>query len=158
MSDVLYFPNLKKDMDRPIGTATKSGSKVCLDVNIAAVSSASPLPVALSSYAYKEHRFHYASATNINASGGAFVQIATAADIANTIAEMRVNWNGGYALIFSKGADATAAALSANRLAIAGAGQTLAIGAVLASGDKVWVRAVQNAAVTAGELTVTFLW
>ncbi len=145
----LWVINLKQFI-----TGTTVGGKYCLDVNVL---NTVPVPVTPANYAFKEYRFHDVSLTNINASAGAFIQLVTAADIANTIAEMRVNWNGGAALIISKGADATAAALAANILAVAGAGQTFIIGAVLVAGDKVWVRAQQNVAITSGELTVSFL-
>lgn len=154
MSTVIYFPNLKASGDRPTLTGTMVGTKACMDVNVA---NSVAIPVALTSFSYKEHRFHDVSLTNINASAGAFIEVVTAAAIANTITEMRVNWNGGAAFIISTGADATAAALSTNIIAAVGQGQTFAIGVSLASGDKVWVRAMENAAITDGQLTLMFL-
>lgn len=148
MANPIYLPNLKSAGSRATVTGTVIGQKECLDVNIA--NSISTSAVSLS---YIEHRFHDASATNINASGGAWIQLEAAADISTAIAEMRINWNGGSALLIGKGASAGAVTV----IDAVGAGQTEGVGVALVAGDKVWVRALQNAAITAGELLVKFL-
>jgi hypothetical protein len=78
-----------------------------------------------------------------------------AADIANTISEIGVNWNGDGIVEFGAGANAAAAAAAI--IGTVGAGQTRSFGVSLSSGDKVWVRAVKNSTITAGELVVVFL-
>lgn len=149
----LWLPNLKKFL-----TGSTIGLKQALDVNVL---NTVPVPVAPTNYAFKESRFMDASVTNIPASGSSFVEIGDtnfpAAAIANTIVELRLNWNGGGPIVISKGADATAAALSANRLNVIGSGQTISIGASLVATDKIWIRALKNAAITGGELTVALL-
>ena len=171
MSNVLFFPNLKKQNERAVQTATiaqddSSVDHVCADVfprnsttdplNINIVSSAT-LPVTGAAYTYKEKRFMNCATTNINGSGGAWIQIGDtdfpAANIANTISEIRINANLGNALQFGKGANAGAV----TEIGASGAGQSLALGVSLVAGDKVWVRAVQSAAVSSGELLVLFL-
>lgn len=133
-------------------TGTLNGGKYSLDVNV----SNSTLPIATSSYAYKEHRLHDA-ATNIEASSGAFIQMATIADLANTIAELRVRNHTGSPLVFSKGADATAAATATNFLGVCHEGGEENFGVSLVSGDKLWVRAMKNVAVTSGEVLAILL-
>lgn len=158
MGQQVYFHNLKIAGSYPNATGTVVGSKSCLDVNVA---NSVPIPIVQASYDWKEYRFMDPAVTNINASAGAFVEIGdtnhAAGDVANTIEEVRVNWNGGNALVISSGADATAAALQANWIGVVGAGQTIAFGFDLASGDKIWVRALQNAAVTSGELLINLM-
>lgn len=158
MANVIFFPNLKAADSRANQTGTVISGKVCADVNIA---NTSAIPVSQASYDWKEYRFMDQAVSQINASGGAFVEIGdtnhAAANVANDILEVRVNWNGGAAIVISTGADATAAASQANWIGVVGAGQTTAFSAVLASGDKLWVRALQNAAITAGELTINLM-
>ena len=149
----IWLPNIKKFL-----TGSVVGASAALDVSVV---NTVPVPVAFTQYAFMELRFQDAGVTAIPASGGAFIEIGDtnfpASDIANTITELRLNWNGGGALVISKGADATAAALAANRLEVIGSGQTIAIGVSLVATDKIWIRALKNAAITGGELTVTLL-
>lgn len=148
MGQVLFFANVKKDNQQANATGTVVGSKTCLDVYVA-----NSISTVAASYAYIEHRFHLPASTNINASTGAWIQLETAADISDAIAEMRVNWNGGDAIQIGVGANAGAV----SRIGVFGAGQTAPVGVSLVAGDKVWIKAVQNSAITAGELLVTFL-
>lgn len=147
----LWLNNLKK-----WATGTAAGSKQCLDVNIAqsvALTTTAPTPTA-----YKERRFHDAALTTIPAIGSNPVQLnvlgaASPADIANTCTEVGINWNGGAAIEILVGATAGSAVAKG----AVGAGQTRSFGLPLVAGDKVWVRAVQAATITVGELMVTFL-
>lgn len=145
----IWLPNIKKFL-----TGTTVGSSQALDVNIVAgASGASPT--------FKEYRFQDASVTQINGSGGSFVQIGdsghAAADIANTIAQMKVANNTGAALVIAAGANAAAAA-AATPLAVVHAGQTseAVFTVALVATDKVWVRALQTPDITSGELLVNF--
>jgi hypothetical protein len=139
-------------------TGTTVGSKQCIDVNVA---NTVAVPVTPASYAYKERRFHLPASKTINKRTGVWVQLDansdvaanTPADIANTITEIRINWNGGSALEIGSGANSGAVSV----IASAGAGQTSAIGVSLASGDKVWVRAIQDVDIVTGELLCMFL-
>lgn len=148
----LWLKNLKK-----FATGTTNSSKQCLDVNIASTTAS----LSLGSTAYKERRFHLPATTGVNARSGAWVQLdansdvagSTPANVANTCTEMEVNWNGGAALEFGVGANSGAVTV----IGSAGAGQTKKFGVSLASGDKVWVRAIQNSAVATGELLVVLL-
>lgn len=131
-------------------TATSTGGKKALDVNIA-----NTVTTAAGSLSYKERRFHDAALTTIPASASNPVELnvlgaASPTDVANTATQMGVNWNGGSAIEILAGATAGAAVA----IAAFGAGQTRAVGVTLAAGDKIWVRAIQNATITAGELTV----
>jgi hypothetical protein len=141
----VWLENLKKFL-----TGTTVGSKHCIDVNVANTV-AVPVTASFADLAYKEHRLHDSSAANIQASGGAFIQMATIADIANTCAALRVRNHTGGALVFAKGADATAAA-AATPLAVCHEGGEEVFGVTLVSGDKLWVRAMKNTALTSGEV------
>lgn len=149
----IWLPNLKE-----FATGFAVGSAKCIQVS---VENTVPVPVAPSQYSYKERRFHLPAGTGINARTGAWVQLdvnsdvaaGTPGDIANTITELRVSWNGGAALEFGKGANSGAV----TAIGAVGAGQSTAIGTALVAGDKVWVRALQNVAVATGELLLLFL-
>lgn len=149
----IWVENLKKFVD-----GTTIGGASCLKVS---VENTSPLPIATSSFVYFEKRFHLPASTTINRRSGAWVQLdvnsdaaaGTPANIANTIKEMRINWNGGAALEIGVGATAGVVSTIAN----AGAGQTTAIGVALSSGNKVWARALQDVDIVSGELLVQFL-
>lgn len=148
----IWLVNLKQWV-----TGTNNGGKYSLDVHVA-----NTVATAAASFAYKERRFHLPATLNIPARGSSMVQLdanSEAAspdpdDIANTITEMGVNWNGGEAIEIGVGADAATAAL--NIIGSVGAGQTRSFGVNLSSGNKVWVRALKNAAITDGELLVVF--
>lgn len=139
-------------------TATTIGSKYSLDVNVA---NTAAVPVSPSELAMREFRHQDTSVTAINARSGAFVQIGdtnfAAADIANTITKLKVANNTGYPLIISKGADATAAASSANYLGVVNEGQTseAVFGVSLVATDKIWVRSMGSSSVSSGILVVT---
>lgn len=148
----LWFPNLKR-----FATGSSSGGKNAMDVNVI-----NSITTAAGALAQKEFRFHLPATTNINARTGAWIQLdansdvagSTPADVANTGTAIALNWNGGAAL--QVGVGATSGAVTV--LGTIGAGQTIsAIGATLASGNKLWVRALQNAAITTGELLVAVL-
>lgn len=147
----IWLVNIKDWM-----TGTTVGAKNGLDVNVIN----SSVPIALSSYAYKERRVHLASATTIPASASSMIELDVlsgttgAADIANTIAQMDLNWNGSGILEFGVGANAGAAAAAI--IASIGSGQTRSFGVSLTSGNKIWVRAVKNVALTSGELVAVF--
>ena len=149
---ILWLKNLKK-----AATGTTNGSKQCLDVNIASATSS----FTIAATAFKEKRFHLPASTTINKRTGAWVQLdansdvgaATPANVANTITEISINWNGGQALQFGVGANSGAV----TEIGAAGAGQSIKIGTSLASGDKVWVRAVQDVDVVNGELMILLL-
>lgn len=148
MNTGVWLPNLK---DWLSGTLTSG--KNALDVNVANAT----LPVALTPYAFKEFRFQDAAVTSIPASGGTAVEVGDtnipASAVAVTCSELKIANNTGYALSIYKGANSGAL----TQIGIAHAGQTseAAFGAALVATDKIWVRAVQNAAITTGELLVT---
>lgn len=149
----LWLPNLKKFM-----TGTLNGGKYSVDVNV----SNSTLPVALSTYAYKERRAMLASVTTIPGSGSAMIQVdavpgttGSGANIANTIAEMSVHWTGDGMIEFGSGADATAAA--ANIIGSVGRGQEKSFGVTMVAGDKLWLRSVKTTTITDGELMINLL-
>lgn len=142
----LWLANLKNFV-----TGTLSGGKYGLDVNVL-----NTISTASSSYSYKEHRLHDASGTNINGSGGAFIQIETAANIANTITQMKIRNHTGSALVIAAGADAAAAA-AATPLGVAHEGGEEDFGVTLAIGDKVWVRAMEASSISSGKLLAIFL-
>lgn len=144
----VWLPNIKRWL-----TGTTVGASQALDVNIVAgASGASPT--------FKEYRFQDANVTQINGSGGVFVQIGdsghAASDIANSIAQMKVANNTGAAIIIAAGANAAAAA-AATPLAVVHAGQTSeAVYTVsLVATNKIWVRALQTSDIVSGELLVT---
>lgn len=146
----IWLPNLKQWL-----TGTTVGSDHGLDVNVINTT----LPIALSALSYKEHRFMDAAVTNIPASGGTAVEIGDtnnpAANVANTCTQLKIANNSGNALNIYVGANSGAL----TQIGVAHAGQIgeAVFGVTLASGDKVWIRAVQNAAVTSGEVLVTLL-
>jgi len=142
----LWLKNLKQFV-----TGTTNGSKHCADVHVA-----NTVSIAQGSFSYKEHRLHDSASTNINASSGAFIQIETAADIANTITQMKIRNHTGAALVISAGADAAAAA-AATPLGVVHEGGEEDFGVTLVATNKVWVRAMENAAITSGKLLVIFL-
>lgn len=132
-------------------TGTVSGGKNCLDVNVV-----NTITTAFGLTAYAERRFHDPSTTNIPASGSSPVQLdavfgtTAGANVSGARSQMHVNWNGGEGIEILKGATAG----TATAIAAFGAGQTRSVGVTLANGDKIWVRALKNAAITSGELLV----
>lgn len=146
----LWLPNLKKFM-----TGTLVGAKYAIDVNVA-----NSITTSAVSLAYKERRFHLGASTTIPKRTSNMVQLdansdsaaATPADIANTILEMGLNWNGGEAIEIGVGANAAAAAAAI--IGSVGAGQTRSFGVTLAAGNKLWVRALKDTDITDGELLV----
>jgi hypothetical protein len=147
----LWLQNLKRFV-----TGTIVGGKYALDVNVT-----NSITASLGSAAFKEARFHDAGVTNIPARTGTWVQLdansdvagSTPANVANSCTAMLTNWNGSGALQIGKGANSGAVSV----IEQIGSGQTVTTSVSLASGDKLWVRAVQNAALTNGELTVKLL-
>lgn len=148
----LWLLNLKK-----FASGTTTGGKNGLDVNVI-----NSITTTLGASVYKEARFHDPSVTTINKRTGAWVQLdansdaaaGTPANIANTITSMMTNWNGSGALQIGVGANSGAVTV----IDQIGSGQTITTGVTLASGDKVWVRAVRDTDITASaELTVKFL-
>jgi hypothetical protein len=152
MSNVLYFPNLKRSGSLgPVATGTQVGTKTALDV-CPANTPVTPLYVSGSPLVVRESRFHDTASTAINASGGAWVQIATAADVANTIAQIKGAWNGDEPIAIGVGANAGAVTVLAN----IAAGEDFDYGAVLAAGDKIWVKSLTTTA-PSGRLTVNLM-
>lgn len=141
----LWLKNLKLFV-----TGTTVGSKNCMDVNVANTV-AVPVTATFTELAFKEHRLHDTSATNINASSGAFIQMDTIANIANTCTALRVRNHTGAPLVFAAGADATAAA-AATPLGVCHEGGEEVFGVSLSSGNKLWVRAMRNVAINSGEV------
>lgn len=149
----VWLPNIKRWL-----SGTLVGGEPSINVNVL---NTVPVPVAPANYQYKERRFHIASSTNINARTGAWIELdansdvaaGTPADVANTIAEFRANWNGAGALEFGVGANAGAV----TPIDSIGSGQTQAVGVSLSAGNKIWVRAVKNTAITSGELMILLL-
>lgn len=149
MKHGIWLPNIKRYL-----SGSLVGPSPTLNVSVL---NTVPVPVATTLYSFKERRFMDCAVTSIPASGSAWIQIGDtnfpAADIANTIAEIRISANLGSALTFGKGPNAG----SVTEIATSAAGQTLALGVSLVATDKVWVRALQNATVDSGELLVLFL-
>lgn len=142
----VWLKNLKK-----FATGTANGSKQCIDVHVA-----NTITTAAGALAYQERRFHDPGTTNIPASSSNPVQLdavfgtTAGANVSGSRSQMMVNWNGGEAIEILLGATAgTAVAIAAF-----GAGQTRTVGVTLVNGDKIWVRALKNAAITSGELLV----
>ncbi len=133
-------------------TGTIVTGKNCLDVNVT-----NTISTAAASFAYKERRFHDAALTTIPASTSNPVELnvlgaASPTALTNNASEIGINANVGAALEILVGATAGAAVA----IGAVGAGQTKSFGVTLSSGNHVWVRAVQNATITTGELLVTF--
>lgn len=148
----IWLPNLKKFL-----TGTANGSKQCLDVHIA-----NTVSTAVGSFSYKERRVHMAATTNIPGNGSSMIELDVLSgttggqNIANTITELGLCWNGGG--VIEIGVGATAGAAASNIVATLNEGQTRGFGVSLASGDKVWVRRVESAsAISAGILVAVFL-
>lgn len=149
----LWLPNLKKFI-----TGTLNGSKYALDVHVA-----NTISTAATSLAYKERRLHLGASTTIPKRSSNMVQLdansnaaaTTPADVANTVTELGINWNGGDPIEIGVGANAAAAAAAI--IGSVGAGQTRSFGVSLVSGNKIWVRALKDTDLTDGELLVTLL-
>lgn len=129
-------------------TGTTNGSKHCLDVHVA-----NTISTSAGSYAYKEHRLHDAASNNINASAGTWEQIDTAADVANTISELRVRNHCGSAIQVGKGANSGAVTV----IGVVHEGGEEDFGVSLVAGDKVWILALENAAITTGKVLAILL-
>lgn len=146
----LWFENLKK-----FATGTLNGGKYSLDVHVA-----NSITTTSTTAAYKERRFHLGASKTIPKRTSNMVQLDansdaaanTPADIANTITELGINWNGGEAIEIGVGANAAAAA--ANIVGSVGAGQTRNFGVSLVATNKIWVRAIKDTDITDGELLV----
>lgn len=144
-----YFANLKRAV-----TGTTVGSSHAADVYIANTT----LPVAFSAITMKEYRFQKMSDTAIPASGGTAIEIGdsahVAADIATTCTQLKCSNNSGGAFNIYKGANSGALTL----LAAIAQGQTseAVFGVALVATDKVWVRAIENTAISSGQILVTF--
>lgn len=147
----IWLENLKKFV-----TGTLNGSKYSLDVHVA-----NAVATAASSFSYKERRFHLPATLNLPGKGSNMIQLdvqsetasPSPADIANSISEIGINWNGDGLVEIGIGANAAAAA--ANIIATVGAGQSRAFGTSLSAGDKIWGRSAKTAAIADGELLVT---
>lgn len=153
----LYLANLKRmasGTSLVVGVATKR----CLDVFVRNDAS-NPIYVAgVSGLEVLEYRFHDCSSTQINQVGGAYVEIETAAAIANTIQKMIICPTFGEPLIIRKAADAAAAAAQATApVAVLNRGQTLTIECSLVATDRLWVRSLSATDITSGELVVNLL-
>lgn len=146
MKAQIYFANLKRAI-----TGTTVGSKQALDVNV--VQSVIPGGTGLS---VLETRFHECSVTNIQAKSGSFVEIESAAALANTISKMKVSCTFGEPISIRKGANAAAAA-AATDLALLNQGQTADFEVSLSSGDKLWVRSRTSTAINTGYLTLNLI-
>lgn len=147
----IWLHNLRKWV-----TGTLTGGKYGLDVNVVN----STLPIAFSEGSLLEYRFQDFSDTAVNELTGNFVQVGDtdhpAADIANTITRAKFSNNSGGALVFAIGANAGAAA-AASPIAVVAQGQTseASFGVALVSGNKIWVRALQDTAIDSGQVLVT---
>lgn len=137
-------------------TGSLSGGKNALDVNVT-----NTITTAVGALAYKERRFHLPASKTINKRTGAWVQLDvnsdvaanTPANVANTCTALEMNLNEGSALEIGVGANAGAV----TAIAAGGAGQTKITGVTLVSGDKIWVRALQDVDITTGEILVVLL-
>lgn len=139
----MWLANLKRFV-----TGTLNGSKYCLDVHVA-----NSVSTAATSYSYKEHRLHDAASNNINASAGTWEQVDTAADVANTINEVRIRNHTGAAIQIGKGANSGAVTV----IGVAHEGGEEDFGVSLVATDKIWILALENAAITSGKVLVTLL-
>lgn len=160
MSNVLYFPNLKKPNTGTQVTKADASTGMCLDV-FARNTVLDPLYVSgVSGMRVRETRFHDASAAGINAAAGAFVEVggATAAAFTNTILSVQISYTAGEPLAFRIAASAVAAAALAtdNFIVNQGEGPTVLSVALVAT-DRLWVRSKSATAVAAGYITMNFM-
>lgn len=167
MSSVLYYPNLRAAGQKPTSTGTtvtdvNGDERACLDI-FARSSIAEPLLVSGVGFAagsIREARFHDTSVTNINGSAGAFIQVGTGAyaalAVSNVIANIKVNAAFGEPLVFRLGANAGAAAAAAD-LFLLNMGAAADFPAILAPGDRLWVRSLSANAVTSGYLILNLV-
>lgn len=103
-----------------------------------------------------ETRLHDCSVVNINDNAGAFIQIETAAALANAISKMKVSCTFGEPIQIRKGANA-AAALAGTDLALLNQGQTADFDVNLSVGDKLWVRSASANPVSTGYLALNLV-
>lgn len=146
MKAQIYFANLKRAI-----TGTTVGSKQALDVNV--VQSVVP---GGSGQTVLETRYHDCAVDTINNNGGAFIEIETAAALANTIALMKISCTFGQPIVIRKAANAGAAAAAAD-LAMVNKGQSLDVPVNLVAGDRLWVRSMSTTAVSSGLLTLNLI-
>lgn len=146
MKAQIYFANLKRAI-----TGTTVGAKQALDVNV--VQSVVP---AGSGQTVLETRFHDCASTGIQAVGGNFVEIETAAALANTIAQMKVSATFAAPIQIRKAASAVAAA-AAPDIALLNKGQTMEVPVNLVAGDRLWVRSASTATASTGHLTLNLI-
>src|SRR5689334_22240949 len=112
MSNVLYYPNLKKP-----NTGTLVGTSYCLDV-LPRNTALDPLFVSSSSAVdVKEIRFHDATAAPINGSGGAWVPLGSGIALASDISELQISCTTAEPIAIGVGANAGVAVqkISLNR-------------------------------------------
>jgi hypothetical protein len=150
MGDVLKFPNLGQGNPQS-ATGTQVGVSTCLDV-APKNTAGTPLFVSSTPLSVKEKRYHDTASTAINASGGAWIEVETAAAIANTIAALKGAWNGDEPVEIGKGANAGAVTSLVN----VGAGEDFEYGVSLVATDKIWVRSL-SANVPTGRLTLNLM-
>lgn len=150
MRNPIWLPNIKKWL-----SGTVVGASAALDVNV--VSSVAPG----ASTVLKEYRHHDAATINIDGNGGNFIEIGTvpsAANIANTITQLKVANNTGKALAISVGANAAAAAAAVPLMVVVAGQIGEAVNSVaLVAGNKIWVRAVGASNVTSGILVAQLM-
>lgn len=115
----------------------------------------SPLPVSVQGgLDVKKAEIHDISATNINASGGAFVALGSGAALGSIIQKLQLSYTAGEPLEFGVGASAGAA----TRKWVANQGEgPMLLDILLAAADKVWVRSLSLNAVSSGYITTNFL-
>lgn len=98
-----------------------------------------------------ETRFHNAASAGINASVGAWVEVETAAALAQAITGFHITTTIGEPLEFGTGA--SAGAVTRKWIVNRGEGP-LVLGSSLASGTRLWVRSLTTTAVSAGEIVL----
>ncbi len=143
MQTGVWLENLKKFV-----TGTLNGSKYSLDVHVA-----NAVATAASSFSYKEHRLHDAATNNINASSGSYEEIDTAADVANTITELRIRNHTGAAILIGSGANAGAVSV----IGVVHEGGEENFGVALIATNKIWIKAMENSAIASGKVLAILL-
>lgn len=103
-------------------------------------------------------KYHDMSATSINASGGAFVEVRAAGVLAAAVKKINMAYTAGEPLAFRAAADPTsAAALSSDLFVINQGEDEQSLNVQIAAGLKLFVRSLSANAVSTGYITMNLL-
>lgn len=141
---LLSFSAFAIEVTRGLGATSLSGIPV---------TSTTGLPV-LNGGSVKESRFHDAAVTNINDSGGAYVEVGGTTVLANTIIGVHVTTTIGEPLQFATTSAANCSSGISTLFKVNRGEGPLVLGVAIPTGNRLCVRSLTSSSVTSGEIVL----